>query len=95
MSFHFISSHLISSYLIIASPLLSSQDTGGTLPVTARSLETIIRLSTAHAKLKLRRQVERGGGREGTGGKGGKEEVVVYSTECSSTAPMVSRARGS
>lgn len=32
-------------------------ETGGTLPVTARSLETIIRLSTAHAKLKLHQQV--------------------------------------
>jgi len=30
-----------------------SRRAGGTLPVTARSLETIIRLSSAHAKLKL------------------------------------------
>ncbi|KAK4347349.1 hypothetical protein RND71_033688 [Anisodus tanguticus] len=31
---------------------------GGTLPITARTLEIIIPLSTAHAKLKLRRQVK-------------------------------------
>ncbi|EPS70184.1 hypothetical protein M569_04577 [Genlisea aurea] len=50
------SEHIATAYAELRSGS-SSVKTGGTLPITARTLETIIRLSTAHAKLKLRRQV--------------------------------------
>ncbi|XP_075523240.1 DNA replication licensing factor MCM3 homolog 2 [Primulina tabacum] len=50
------SDHIATTYAEFRSAS-STTKTGGTLPITARTLETIIRLSTAHAKLKLRRQV--------------------------------------
>ncbi|KZV58263.1 hypothetical protein F511_01114 [Dorcoceras hygrometricum] len=50
------SEHIATTYAEFRSAS-STTKTGGTLPITARTLETIIRLSTAHAKLKLRRQV--------------------------------------
>ncbi|KAL1567464.1 DNA replication licensing factor MCM3 2 [Salvia divinorum] len=50
------SEHIATTYAELRNAS-SSVKTGGTLPITARTLETIIRLSTAHAKLKLRQQV--------------------------------------
>ncbi|KAL0310555.1 UNVERIFIED_CONTAM: DNA replication licensing factor MCM32 [Sesamum angustifolium] len=50
------SEHIATAYAELRSAS-SNVKTGGTLPITARTLETIIRLSTAHAKLRLRRQV--------------------------------------
>ncbi|XP_016460822.1 DNA replication licensing factor MCM3 homolog 2 isoform X2 [Nicotiana tabacum] len=51
------SDHIATAYAELRSASTNAKTGGGTLPITARTLETIIRLSTAHAKLKLRRQV--------------------------------------
>ncbi|CAH9141503.1 unnamed protein product [Cuscuta epithymum] len=51
------SDHIATTYAELRNASASAKAGGGTLPITARTLETIIRLSTAHAKLKLRRQV--------------------------------------
>ncbi|XP_030439653.2 DNA replication licensing factor MCM3 homolog 3 [Syzygium oleosum] len=50
------SEHIATAYAELRNASSNAQ-TGGTLPITARTLETIIRLSTAHAKLKLSRKV--------------------------------------
>ncbi|KAF2305412.1 hypothetical protein GH714_005052 [Hevea brasiliensis] len=52
------SEHIATAYAELRSAS-STAKTGGTLPITARTLETIIRLSTAHAKLKLSRKVSK------------------------------------
>ncbi|VFR03052.1 unnamed protein product [Cuscuta campestris] len=51
------SEHIATTYAELRNASANAKTGGGTLPITARTLETIIRLSTAHAKLKLRRQV--------------------------------------
>lgn len=51
------SDHIATTYAELRNASANAKTGGGTLPITARTLETIIRLSTAHAKLKLRRQV--------------------------------------
>ncbi|GAA0185428.1 DNA metabolism protein [Lithospermum erythrorhizon] len=51
------SDHIATTYAEFRNASVSAKTSGGTLPITARTLETIIRLSTAYAKLKLRRQV--------------------------------------
>ncbi|XP_078162646.1 minichromosome maintenance (MCM2/3/5) family protein isoform X2 [Carex rostrata] len=48
--------HISTSYAELRDASANSKS-GGTLPITARTLETIIRLSTAHAKMKLRKEV--------------------------------------
>lgn len=51
------SDQIATAYAELRSASSNAKSGAGTLPITARTLETIIRLSTAHAKLKLRRQV--------------------------------------
>ncbi|WOH12005.1 hypothetical protein DCAR_0831501 [Daucus carota subsp. sativus] len=51
------SDHIATAYAELRNASAGAKTGGGTLPITARTLETIIRLSTAHAKLKLSRQV--------------------------------------
>ncbi|KAG8094469.1 hypothetical protein GUJ93_ZPchr0012g20337 [Zizania palustris] len=49
--------HIVTSYAELRDGGANAKSGGGTLPITARTLETIIRLSTAHAKMKLRHEV--------------------------------------
>lgn len=51
------SEQIASAYAEMRNASADNKAGGGTLPITVRTLETIIRLSTAHAKLKLRNQV--------------------------------------
>uniref|UniRef100_A0A1D1YJK2 DNA replication licensing factor MCM3 n=1 Tax=Anthurium amnicola TaxID=1678845 RepID=A0A1D1YJK2_9ARAE len=51
------SDQIATAYAELRSGTTNAKSGGGTLPITARTLETIIRLSTAHAKLKLRNEV--------------------------------------
>ncbi|KAM7500663.1 hypothetical protein LguiA_025077 [Lonicera macranthoides] len=51
------SDQIATAYAELRNASSNAKTGGGTLPITARTLETIIRLSTAHAKLKLSRQV--------------------------------------
>ncbi|AQK94453.1 Putative mini-chromosome maintenance (MCM) complex protein family [Zea mays] len=51
------SDHIATSYAELRDGSANAKSGGGTLPITARTLETIIRLSTAHTKMKLRHEV--------------------------------------
>lgn len=51
------SDHIATTYAELRDGSANAKSGGGTLPITARTLETIIRLSTAHAKMKLRHEV--------------------------------------
>ncbi|KAK6917209.1 MCM OB domain [Dillenia turbinata] len=49
--------HIATAYAELRNASSDPKSGGGTLPITARTLETMIRLSTAHAKLKLKAEV--------------------------------------
>ncbi|KAJ4981873.1 hypothetical protein NE237_032710 [Protea cynaroides] len=51
------SEHIATAYAELRNASSNGRGGGGTLPITARTLETMIRLSTAHAKLKLSKKV--------------------------------------
>ncbi|KAL9263403.1 DNA replication licensing factor MCM3 homolog 1-like protein [Drosera capensis] len=51
------SEHIATAYAELRNASTNAKGGGGTLPITARTLETIIRLSTAHAKLKLNKTI--------------------------------------
>ncbi|ONK79391.1 uncharacterized protein A4U43_C01F5880 [Asparagus officinalis] len=51
------SDYIATTYAEFRDASANAKSGGGTLPITARTLETMIRLSTAHAKLKLRNEV--------------------------------------
>ncbi|KAK9267946.1 hypothetical protein L1049_010383 [Liquidambar formosana] len=53
------SDHIATAYAELRNASSNAKAGGGTLPITVRTLETIIRLSTAHAKLKLSRKVSK------------------------------------
>ncbi|XP_068666025.1 DNA replication licensing factor MCM3 isoform X1 [Aristolochia californica] len=53
------SDHIATTYAEFRNGATNAKSGGGTLPITARTLETIIRLSTAHAKLKLSNKVSK------------------------------------
>ncbi|OVA03634.1 Mini-chromosome maintenance [Macleaya cordata] len=53
------SDQIATAYAELRNASSNAMSGGGTLPITARTLETIIRLSTAHAKLKLSKKVRK------------------------------------
>lgn len=53
------SDQIVTAYAELRNAGANAKSGGGTLPITARTLETMIRLSTAHAKLKLSNKVSK------------------------------------